>query len=320
MVKKRAIVTGGAGFIGSNLVDKLVANNWDVVVIDNFFSGFRKNLEHHKDKITLVEGSITDKELINNTIKKGDTIWHLAAMNSVPRSIELPAETSNVNINGTLNILIAAKDKKARRVIYSGSSSAYGDMDVEIKSENLIGSPISPYGLSKFTGEEFCRIFSDIYGLSTISLRYFNVFGARQNPNSPYSAVIPLFINAMLDKKPIKIFGDGDQSRDFTYISNVVEANYLAGTVDDVATGTYNSACGDSISVNQVYKKIEKLTNYKFTINKLPPRIGDVRTSRASIEKIRNGLGYEPLVRFDEGLNETINWYKNNSTYFKNIT
>lgn len=315
-MSKRAIVTGGAGFIGSNLVDRLVAEGWEVHVIDNLFSGFRKNLEHHGDKIELIEGSITDRKLVNRTIQEGDTIWHLAAINSVPRSIEMPWESNEANITGTLNILIAAKDNKARRVIYSGSSSAYGNALVDIKEESLSPHPISPYGLSKFGGEEYCRIFTSIYGLPTLTLRYFNVFGRRQNPTSPYSAVVPLFVNAMLRDKPITIFGDGEQSRDFTFVDNVIQANFLAGTKDTIEPGVYNVACGDSISVNDIVAKLEKLTGYKFKVDHKPPRIGDVRTSRASIKKIERELGYQPLVTFDKGLEMALEWYQQNPDYF----
>lgn len=315
-MKKRAIVTGGAGFIGSHLVDRLVKEGWDVVVIDNLSTGFEKNIEHHGNGITLIKGSITDRDVIKQTIQEGDTIWHFAAMNSVPRSIEYPWETNDTNINGTLNILLAAKDSKARRVIYSASSSAYGNAKAEIKEESLPANPISPYGLTKYTGEEYCRLFPDIYGLSTVSLRYFNVFGPRQNPNSPYSAVIPLFVDAMLDDHSIKVFGDGEQSRDFTFVDNVVEANFLAGTAETIKPGTYNVACGDSISVNDIYKALERLTGYKFTVEHQPPRMGDVRTSRASIKKIEDALGYRPLITFDEGLAKALDWYKQNRTYF----
>jgi UDP-glucose 4-epimerase len=316
-MSKRAIVTGGAGFIGSHLIDRLVADGWEVQVIDNLFSGFEKNLEHHGGKVKLIKGSITNRDLVNRTIKKGDTIWHFAALNSVPRSIEMPWETNDTNITGTLNILIAAKDNKARRVIYSASSSAYGNAMVDIKDESLPTNPISPYGVSKFGGEEYCRIFSSLYGLPTIALRYFNVFGPRQNPTSPYSAVIPKFIHAMLLDKPITIHGDGEQSRDFTFVANAAEANFLAGTKESVEPGSYNVACGVSISVNDVYQKLEKLTGYKFKINHEPTRIGDVRTSKASIEKIKKALGYKPLVTFDHGLELALTWYQENQEYFE---
>lgn len=315
-MNKSAVVTGGAGFIGSHVIDKLVSEGWQVTVIDNLFSGFEKNLVHHGDKVQFVKGSITDADLVNKIITKDCTIWHFAAMNSVPRSIELPVETNEVNVSGTLNILMAAKNNGARRVVYSGSSSAYGDAAVDIKEESLPAHPISPYGLSKYTGEEYCRLFSSIYGLSTITLRYFNVFGPRQNPTSPYSAVVPLFVDAMLQNKPIKIFGTGEQSRDFTYVDNVVLANYLAGTKDTVEPGSYNVACGDSISVNQIYKMLEKLTDYKFTVEQHEPRVGDVFASKASVKKIEDALGYKPQVTFAEGLEKALEWYKQNQGYF----
>lgn len=313
---KKAVVTGGAGFIGSHVVDKLVSDGWEVTVVDNLFSGFMKNIEHHGDKIRFVKGSITDQKLMRELITEGCTIWHFAAMNSVPRSIEFPWETNDVNINGTLNILMAANEKKARRVVYSGSSSAYGNAPVDVKDESIPAKPISPYGLTKYTGEEYCRLFPTIYGLETITLRYFNVFGPRQNPNSPYSAVIPLFIDAMFDKHPIKIFGDGQQSRDFTYVDNVVSANFLAGTAETVEPGSYNVACGDSITVNDIYAALEKMTDYKYEVDHQPPRVGDVRTSMASIAKISKSLGYKPLVTFYDGLEKTLDWYKQNRTYF----
>jgi nucleoside-diphosphate-sugar epimerase len=298
------------------LVDKLVAENWQVTVIDNLFSGFLKNLDHHGSAVTFIEGSITDQQLMRQTIQEGDTIWHFAAMNSVPRSIEFPWETNDANVNGTLSILLAAKDNHARRVIYSGSSSAYGDAEAETKDESLPAHPISPYGLSKFTGEEYCRLFSSLYGLEAITLRYFNVFGPRQNPTSPYSAVIPLFIAAMLEDRPITVFSDGDQSRDFTYVDNVIEANYLAGTKEHVEPGVYNVACGDSTSVNDVLKSLEKLSGYTFKVKHKPPRVGDIRTSKASIDKISDALGYEPRVTFRDGVSLTLDWYRTNTNYF----
>jgi nucleoside-diphosphate-sugar epimerase len=315
-MKKSAVVTGGAGFIGSHFVDKLVKEGWQVTVIDNLFSGFEKNLAQHKNNIKFLKGSITDKEIVSSAISEGDTVWHFAAMNSVPRSIELPVETNEVNVNGTLNILVAARENGAKRVIYSGSSSAYGDSNKEVKDESLPPHPISPYGLSKFTGEEYCRLFSSIYGLETATLRYFNVFGPRQNPSSPYSAVIPLFINGLLKDESIKIFGDGLQSRDFTYVDNVVEANFLAGTKEKIHYGSYNVACGDSISLLDILTKLSKITGYDFKVNYEPKRIGDIKTSRASIEKIGRNLGYKPVVSFDEGLIKALDWYKTNMDYF----
>jgi UDP-glucose 4-epimerase len=315
-MQKRALVTGGAGFIGSHLVDRLVAEGWKVTVIDNLVTGYRPNLAQVEDKITFVEGDITDRDLLATLIKEGDTVFHLAAHNSVPRSIENPWDTNNANVNGTLAILLAAKEKQARRVIYSGSSSAYGNAEVDVKEEGLPPHPISPYGLAKFTGEEYTRLFHEIYGLSTLSLRYFNVFGPRQNPVSPYAAVIPKFIVAMEVNKPITIFGDGEQSRDFTYVENVAEANYLAAIAENPEPGTYNVACGGSITLNRVVEMIEQEADHCFEIDHAPERAADVRSSKASIAKISRVLGYQPLVDFEDGLRKTITWYKDNAEYF----
>lgn len=315
-MKKNAIVTGGAGFIGSHLVDRLVKEGWHVTVVDNLFSGFEKNIAHHKNSIRFVRGSITDKKLLDSVIQNGDTIWHFAAMNSVPRSIEQPFETNAVNTDGTLNVLIAARDKGARRIIYSGSSSAYGDSNRDIKDESLPAHPISPYGLSKFTGEEYCRLFSSIYGTETLTLRYFNVFGPRQNPTSPYSAVIPLFINALLQDKPVTIYGDGQQSRDFTYVDNVVEANFLSGSAKTIESGVYNVACGGSISLLDILETLQKITGHHFKISYKPERSGDIKASRASIDKIAEKFGYKPRADFKQGILTTLDWYRNNPNYF----
>lgn len=315
---KSAVITGGAGFIGSHVAERLVREGWAVKIVDNFSSGFRSNLQNIINDIELIEGSITDRELMNSVMTEGCVVWHFAAMNSVPRSIDHPWDTNHNNINGTLSVLLAAKDNNAKRVVYSASSSAYGNIDAEFKSEEMPANPLSPYAVTKFTGEQYCKIFSDIYGMETISLRYFNVFGPKQNPTSPYSAVIPLFMSALMSKSDITVFGDGQQSRDFTYIDNVVHANFLAGTKSGASAGTYNVACGSSTSINAVISLIEKQTGYKYTINNKEPRMGDVRSSKASIKKISASLGYKPIVEFKEGLYKTIKWYIDNPTHFDN--
>ncbi|MEA3506968.1 MAG: SDR family NAD(P)-dependent oxidoreductase, partial [Elusimicrobiota bacterium] len=229
------LVTGGAGFIGSHIVYELIARGKKVVVVDNFFSGSRENLKAVMDKIELVEGDIRDAALMNKLCKKADIILHQAALRSVPRSVDNPAATNDVNINGTLNVLIAARDNNIKRVVYASSSSAYGDTEALPKQESQHPLPISPYAVSKLTGEHYCRAFSHTFGLETVALRYFNVFGPRQSPESKYAAVVPIFIKQALNDEPLTIHGDGKQSRDFTYVKNVVNGNLLAATAKDVS-------------------------------------------------------------------------------------
>jgi nucleoside-diphosphate-sugar epimerase len=304
------LVTGGAGFIGSNLVDALLKAGHHVRVVDNFVSGKRENLVHVAQQIDLRDISITDPEPLAAAIQGVDYVFHLAALGSVPRSVKNPLETHETNATGTLNVLIAARDAGVKRVVFAGSSSAYGDVNAEYKSEEMAPNPLSPYAVTKLTGEQYCQVFTHVYGLETVVVRYFNVFGPRQDPLSMYAAVIPKFITAMLDDSPPTVEGDGLQSRDFTYIDNVIHGNLLACHTDGVAGQTFNIACGDRIDLLEMIALINKLTGKQIEPVFTDPRPGDVRHSRAAIDKARRELGYEPVVSFEEGLSRTLAWYE----------
>jgi nucleoside-diphosphate-sugar epimerase len=304
------LVTGGAGFIGSNLVDALLKAGHHVRVVDNFATGKRENLAHVAQQIDLHDISITDPEPLAAAMRGVDYVFHLAALGSVPRSVKNPLETHETNATGTLNVLIAARDAGVKRVVFAGSSSAYGDVDAEYKSEDMLPRPLSPYAVTKLTGEQYCQVFTHVYGLETVVVRYFNVFGPRQDPLSMYAAVIPKFITAMLDDSPPTVEGDGLQSRDFTYIDNVIHGNLLACHTDGVAGQTFNIACGDRIDLLEMIALINKLTGKQIEPVFTDPRPGDVRHSRAAIDKARRELGYEPVVSFEEGLSRTLAWYE----------
>jgi len=312
----RALVTGGAGFIGSNLVEALVNKSWDVTVIDSLLTGNKKNLALVKHKITFSQSSVNDKEQLEKAMQGADIVFHLAALPSVPKSIADPSTSHINNIDATFTVLLTAKELGIKKVIYSASSSAYGDAQEAIKTEDLPAKPISPYGLMKYTGEEYCRIFSLVYGLKTVSLRYFNIFGPKQNPSSAYAAVIPKFITNALDNKPLVIHGDGEIRRDFTYVQNAVDANITAA-ISDKAAGTYNIACGASFSLNELASKIQELSGKELEVIHGPERPGDIKKSLASIEKAKNDFGYCPKINFEEGLKRSFEWYKNNREYFK---
>ncbi|EMR72996.1 nucleoside-diphosphate-sugar epimerase [Thermoplasmatales archaeon SCGC AB-539-N05] len=306
---KHIIVTGGAGFIGSNLTRKLSENN-KVVVVDDLSTGHFKNIQDLVDakKIEFIKGSVTDIYLLKNTFKDADYVFHQAAIPSVPRSIKDPMRSNNVNINGTLNVLIAAKDNKIKKVVYASSSSAYGDTPTLPKKEDMTPCPLSPYAVSKLTGEYYCQVFTNVYGLSTISLRYFNVYGPRQDPSSEYAAVIPKFISRVLNGKPPLIYGDGKQTRDFTFIKDVVCANILAA--ETKATGIFNIAGGKRISINDLAKLIMKICGKHFDSIHDDPLPGDIKHSLADISKVKEKLGYEPKFNVSEGLEETIKWFQ----------
>ncbi len=310
MQQKTYLVTGGAGFIGSHIVDALLKEGHQVRVVDNFSTGKRENLEHVAKKIDLREISITDQAALANAMQGVDYVFHLAAMASVPRSVKDPLGSNEQNVTGTLNVLITARDAGVKRVVYSGSSSAYGNIDSEFKSEDMAPSPLSPYAVAKLAAENYCRAFTEVYGLETVTIRYFNVFGPRQDPLSAYAAVIPKFIVAMLDDQPPVVEGDGLQSRDFTYIDNVVRGNFLACHTPDIAGETFNIACGGRISLLDMIDSLNRIMGKNIKPVFTDPRPGDVKHSRASIEKARQMLGYEPLVSFDEGLARTLAWYE----------
>ncbi len=298
------VVTGGAGFIGSHLAEELSQGN-QVTVIDDLSTGKMQNLEAtgRKDNLKFVEGSITDFPLLRKLFQGADYVFHEAALPSVPRSVENPLATNEANINGTLNVLLAARENKVRKVIYASSSSVYGNTPTLPKREDMLPNPRSPYAVTKLTGEYYCHVFDQIYGLATICLRYFNVYGPRQDPESQYAAVIPLFIKRLSESKPPIIFGDGEQTRDFTFVKDVVNANVLAAEGD--ATGVFNIASGKSISINGLAHLIMKLTGAKLKPVHQPPRAGDITHSLADISKARQ-IGYQLQYSLEDGLRETI--------------
>jgi UDP-glucose 4-epimerase len=304
------LVTGGGGFIGSHLVRHLLERNESVRVLDNFSTGRRENLEEVAERIDLIEGDMLEADTCRRAVDGMDYVLHQAAIPSVPRSVEDPTGTTEINVMGTVNLLDAARRAAVRRFVYAASSSAYGDQPVDVKIETLPPQPLSPYASAKLTGELFCRAFFQTYGLETICLRYFNVFGARQDPNSAYSAVIPRFICAALEGQPPEVHGDGLQSRDFTYVDNVARANRLAATSDRGAGETLNIACGAAFSLLELLERIGKILTVEIDPQFLPRRAGDVMHSLASIEKARELLGYEVDVDFDEGLRRTVAHYQ----------
>jgi UDP-glucose 4-epimerase len=308
----RYLVTGGSGFIGSNIVIELLKRGQEVRVLDNFSTGRRQNLTEVIDKVELFEGDLRSAGIVRSAVKGIDYILHLGALPSVPRSISDPEASTQTNVNGTLNLLMAARDASVRRVILASSSSIYGDVAAEYKVETMPPNPLSPYAVSKIAAEYYFQVFNRVYGLETVCLRYFNVFGPRQDPASQYSAVIPKFIKAISrDQSPI-IFGDGSQSRDFTYVYNVVHANLLAAETPGISGEVFNIACGTNINLLQLVELINSIL--KKNINPIlhPARVGDVRHSRADISKAQNRLNYQVAVDFETGLKRTIEWYLEN--------
>jgi len=303
------LVTGGAGFIGSNIVSKLLELGHKVKVIDNFSTGKRDNLAEFAGDIELIEGDIRSYHIVMAAVKGVEVILHQAALPSVPRSINDPVTSNEVNITGTLNILDAAKSEGVRRVVYASSSSVYGDNPELPKHEGMVPNPLSPYAVSKLAGEKYCSVFSRIYGLETVALRYFNVFGTKQDPTSQYSAVIPKFITALKKGAQPFIFGDGMQSRDFTYIDNVVDANLKAATVNCESGLAMNCACHDRIYLNTVVEYINEFLGTDVKPIYGDPRPGDIKHSFANISLIQEKLGYKPIVGFKEGLKKTIEYY-----------
>jgi len=304
------LVTGGAGFIGSHITEELVKRGHEVRVVDNFLTGKRENIASFLDKIELIEGDIRDFEVCKRASEGMDFVLHQAALPSVPRSIKDPLLTNEINIKGTLNLLLASREVEVKRVVFASSSSVYGDDPQLPKKEGSEGSPLSPYAVSKRVGEMYCQVFSRILGLSTVCLRYFNIFGPRQDPLSQYAAVIPNFITRMLKEEKPVIFGDGEQSRDFTYVSNVVEANILASEAQDVSGEIFNIAYGERTTVNSLAARINEILMEEINPSYDEPRPGDVKHSFADISKARKMLKYEPIVPFDEGLKESIGWFR----------
>jgi len=305
----RYLVTGGAGFIGSHLVGRLVELGESVAVLDNLSTGKADNLSPWLDSIAFLEGDIRDLETVREACAGVDYVLHEAALPSVPRSVKDPIASNDANVNGTLNVLLAARDADVKRVIYAGSSSAYGDTPTLPKHEAMPARPLSPYAISKYAGELYCQVFASIYGMETVVLRYFNVFGPRQDPASHYAAVIPKFITALQQGERPVIFGDGEQSRDFTYVANVVEANLLACGATDASGEVINIACGERTSLNDLVRVLQRITGSNVEPLHEEARAGDVKHSLADIGKARRLLGYSAAVSLEEGLAQTAAYY-----------
>ena len=319
---KQVLVTGGAGFIGSNLCENLLEHGNKVTCMDNFLTGKKSNIAHliGHGNFTLLEGDIRNPHDCNKATDGTEIVLHQAALGSVPRSINDPLTTNEININGFLNMLYASKEQGVKRFVYAASSSTYGDSKELPKKEEVIGMPLSPYAVTKYVNELYAHVFSNLYGMETIGLRYFNVFGRKQDPNGAYAAAIPKFIKAFMNHESPKINGDGSQTRDFTYIDNVIQANHLAGSTQnkDALNKVFNIACGDqSILLDLVENLRLLLSNFDSKIASVkithgPERVGDVKHSLASIEKAQSLLNYQPTHNVSKGLNEAIEWYWNN--------
>jgi len=310
----RYLVTGGAGFIGSNTVDELVRRGHSVVVLDDCSSGKEDNLAEIRNKITFIKGSITDIEVVRKAMHEAEYVLHLAARTSVPRSVKDPIETNKINIDGTLNVLVAAKELKVKRVVFAASSSAYGETPTLPKIESMQPQPISPYGVTKYVGELYAQTFGRCYGLENVALRYFNIFGPRQDPSSPYSGVLAKFCTAFLDEIQPVVFGDGEQTRDFTFVENAVQANLLACEAPNVSGKVFNVGTGGRTSLNEVLHTLEKISGKTLEVKYEPARDGDIRDSQADISQAKEFLGYDPQVGFEEGLTRTFEWYRSTQT------
>jgi UDP-glucose 4-epimerase len=303
------LVTGGAGFIGSHLAEALVDRGERVRVVDSFVTGHRRNLAH-LGGIELIEGDLADLEVARRAVSGIEVVLHQAAIPSVPRSVADPVESHRANIDASFNVLVAARDAGVRRVVYAGSSSAYGDTPTLPKVETMPPAPRSPYALQKLVAEQYCQLFTTLYGLETVTIRYFNVFGPRQDPSSAYSGVISLFISALCGRRRATIYGDGEQTRDFTYVDNVVDGVLRAAHAGGASGEVINVATGGRVSLNQLHRAIRRLTGADSEPTYAAPRAGDVRDSQADISKARQLLGYEPKVALEEGLERTIDWYR----------
>lgn len=304
------LVTGGSGFIGSHVVDELLRRGERVRVLDNLLTGRKENLDHVRHRIEYFELDIRDLDKIRPAFEGVDYVVHLAALPSVPRSVSDPVTSNAINIDGTLKVLVAARDAKAKRLVFSASAAAYGDGPEMPRVETQTPRPLSPYGLAKLTGEYYCQLFTRLYGFEAVALRYFNIFGPRQNPYSPYTGVLTLFISAFLQGKIPTIFGDGEQSRDFTYVANCVAATLLACTAPDAAGRVINVGTGEQFTLNQTVKLLKEITGSTVTPQYGPPRAGDVRESLANISLARRILAYAPAVNYREGLAQTVAWYR----------
>jgi UDP-glucose 4-epimerase len=306
-VSRRVLVTGGAGFVGSNLVRALVERGDAVRVLDNFSTGLRANLEGLEDELEVVEGELRSYERVHNAVRGVETVFHLGALGSVPRSVQDPLTSSAVNVEGTLNVLLAARDEGVRRVVFSSSSSVYGSTNVLPTGETAPPDPLSPYGVAKLAAERYCVSFSRVYGsFETVVLRYFQVFGPRQNPYSQYAAVVPLFVTKIAAGEPVDIHGDGEQSRDFTYVDNVVDATLRAADAEGASGRIFNVASAQPTSVNRIAELIAEILDLPVERRQLPPRTGDIRHSWADIAAAGETLGWRPEVDVAEGLRRTV--------------
>lgn len=306
----KCLVTGGAGFIGSHIVHTLVEAGHSVRVLDNLCTGSRKNLEPVSDRIEFLHGSVTDSIAVQEALSGVERVFHQAALASVPLSLEKPLETHDACATGTLNMLHWSVKAKVKRFVYAASSSAYGDQPTSSKRETDLPMPLSPYAVAKLAGEYYCQAYFHSFGLETVGIRYFNVYGPRQDPNSPYSAVIPLFVSRILQGQPALIYGDGLQSRDFTYVANVVHGNLLAAERPNIGGRVINVADGRQTTLLQLLDYLGDMLGYRPKIEHLPARVGDVRESLADITQARRLLGYEPQIGLEEGLKRTIDYYR----------
>jgi UDP-glucose 4-epimerase len=309
---QKFLITGGAGFIGSNIARKLVNQGCKVRIIDNLLTGKKSNLDDIVDKIEFIEADMGDIEIAKSAMKDIEVVLHQGALPSVPRSVEAPDLTHRHCVDATFNLLLAARDMKIKRFVYAASSSAYGDTPVLPKVETMVTNPLSPYAAAKLFGEYYCSVFSKVYGLETISLRYFNVFGPFQNPKSQYAAAIPAFVTSIITDKSPTVYGDGEQTRDFTYIDNVIYANILAGTAPKTNGEVVNIACGERITINAIIGLINEYLEKNVSISYAPRRAGDVKDSLADITNAKKVINYEPVVLFKDGSKKAIEWYKEN--------
>lgn len=302
----RALITGGAGFIGSHIAERLLGEGYQVRIVDNLSSGKLENLSSFADRVEFTRGDVRDVRLLEQLCEGCDCVFHQAAVVSVPYSVEHPQETHDVNIQGTLNVLLAARSKEVRRVVFACSAAVYGEEPTLPKREDMPPAPLSPYGVEKIAGEYYMGVFNRLYGVETVSLRYFNVFGPRQDPGSPYSGVISIFVDRALSRQTPRVFGDGEQGRDFVFVSNVVDANLLAATSPRAAGRCYNIGCGRRTTINRLLEILGRLTGHQLHPEHAEPRAGDIRQSVADISRARSELAYDPVIDVEQGLGQLL--------------